>query len=359
MKIPIRYFGLVFICVFVVVAVFEFKGTIILMSNTRSKQWPLKPLSTDGNLKTHNGIDIDTFTNYTRREDVKLAAEFRSPRPKDFMLDIQEKRQQRIRETCAEMKTDAPGNTFYHQPTIQNSNWLMYNDVYSFVFCPLPRIGAKSWKNVIMNLTDDTRIVQPKQHLTILNELSLKEKNKRLKTHTKFLFVRNPFERILSVYRSKFENPDSKVFLKFHGAKIIARYRANPSIESLRTGRTPSFREFIRYLIDPLNQKSFNRYWDFMHKVCAVCEYSYDFIGHFENLQAESNYILHNIAGDKFSFPTHIVNATNSSDINIYHKYFSRIPMEDIVRLYQVYKMDFQLFDYSFPYDLIDGIEKS
>ena len=60
---------------------------------------------------------------------------------------------------------------------------------------------------------------------------SAKYKYKRksiLETYKKFMFVRHPFDRVLSAYKDKLENEDKKSNYNFHkeiGLKIKKKYR--------------------------------------------------------------------------------------------------------------------------------------
>ena len=57
---------------------------------------------------------------------------------------------------------------------------------------------------------------------TFLNSFNDTEINRRLRTYFKFMFVRNPAERAISVYRNKFN--DIEAFYKVYGKKIMSLY---------------------------------------------------------------------------------------------------------------------------------------
>ncbi|XP_077992134.1 carbohydrate sulfotransferase 11-like [Glandiceps talaboti] len=369
MKIPRRYLGLVFICVVVVVIVLEFKGTSILKYfpaaalisrrfpsiNILAKTHPsLNDSDSDVNSDTIKPIIVSTkITLLPNEEEEKTTL---LPNDQDL---IQRKRRSKMKTTCASMKLNSE---FYHSPTYQDHNKMIYNDDYKFLYCPIPKTGGTSWRRVILvlegvyNSTEGLhhKVVQHKHRYPTLLKLSPKQKENRLEKYTKFLFVRQPFQRLLSAYKNKLEHPDSNVFRERYGSKIVSKYRTKSTTTRGTDYQTPSFSEFVKYLIDPVNQNSFDRHWDFMHKLCSVCEYSYDYIGHFENLRDEADTIIHQLAGNNYSYPTYSTHVTNSSDEEIYRKYYSQISNEDIVKLYNVYKMDFDLFGYHFPKELLD-----
>ena len=55
---------------------------------------------------------------------------------------------------------------------------------------------------------------------------SSKNPEEKLKTYKKFMFVRNPFERVLSAFRDKLEIRDTLYdFHKVTGRKIEKKYR--------------------------------------------------------------------------------------------------------------------------------------
>ena len=55
-----------------------------------------------------------------------------------------------------------------------------------------------------------------------------KKRNKILDTYNKFMFVRHPFDRVLSAYKDKLEKKDKESRYDFHrevGRRIIKKYR--------------------------------------------------------------------------------------------------------------------------------------
>nr|XP_006815822.1 PREDICTED: carbohydrate sulfotransferase 8-like [Saccoglossus kowalevskii] len=266
------------------------------------------------------------------------------------MDKIQRKRKELLRRICTDMKSD---NRYYHQS--KEANTSIINDDYNILYCSIPKVGCTNWKRIFLVLSGVRNSTLGIHHFAVHAHKypTISRTEHRRQNYTSFLFVRHPFQRLLSAYRNKFEIPDNKAFVRT-GRKIISLYRSYATTKKYGNTLNPrvKFPEFVRFLLNSENKSSFNVHWDFQHKLCAVCDHSYDFIGHFENIVEESNYFLHSIGVTNVSFPNFSTHATNSSDENIYLKYFSQIPPDDIIKLYELYKMDFKLFGYPFPQEL-------
>nr|XP_006815823.1 PREDICTED: carbohydrate sulfotransferase 11-like [Saccoglossus kowalevskii] len=258
---------------------------------------------------------------------------------------IQKQRKDLLQDICADMKSD---NRYYHQTKKETK--LIFNDDYNILYCYIAKVGCTNWKRIFIVLSgvQNSTLSIPHTVAHTHNHSTISRTGHRMQNYTSFLFVRHPFQRLLSAYRNKFEIPDEHQFEKTLGRRIISLYRSNTTDK-----KHVMFSEFVRFLLNSKSKSSFNSHWDFQHKICAVCERSYDFIGHFENIVEESNYLLRSIGVTNLSFPDAFsTHATNSSDENIYLKYFSQIPPDDIIKLYELYKWDFKLFGYPFPQEL-------
>ena len=70
------------------------------------------------------------------------------------------------------------------------------------------------------------------------------------KNSEKFVWVRHPFERILSAFHNKLEHPFTDEFQLRYGRKIVKNFRPYASEESLEHGDDVSITEFIKYLVN-------------------------------------------------------------------------------------------------------------
>ena len=131
-----------------------------------------------------------------------------------------------------------------------------------------------------------------RKYVPSLNNLPLSVVEKKLDVFFKFMFVRDPLERILSAYKNKFRNKKNTYFPGRFGKYIIKKYRKNANNRSLATGDDVTFDEFVQYLLDPRKKHPLNEHWKPMHELCSPCYYKYDLIGKYQTVEEDAQYIL-------------------------------------------------------------------
>ncbi|XP_077983214.1 carbohydrate sulfotransferase 14-like [Glandiceps talaboti] len=243
---------------------------------------------------------------------------------------------------------------------------VMYEDKYRLIYCAVPKVASTSWRKIllvllgVLNNTEDVTdpYVLYRDYgryflkLAIAN-LDPMTRQKKLESYFKFIFVRHPFERILSAFRDKFGSTGgwNKVFLMNYGSKIIQRYRTGSNRTLSISQMNVQFKEFIQFIIDSGPRTSaFDHHWRPIYQLCSVCDIEYDVIGKFENLDKEALYVLKRAGvNDNISLPHFDVHSTNTSNVDILHRYYSTILENNMRRLYELYRPDFELFGYPFP----------
>ena len=182
-----------------------------------------------------------------------------------------------------------------------------------------------------------------------LYQYSEEERNIRLQTYFKFLFVRDPLKRLLSAYKDKFIGFGTSVSrsTRMH---IIKEYRPK---DLNKNNNWVSFPEFIQYFSE---DRARNQHWRQYEKLCHPCAVNYSFIGHLETLEDDAHLLL-KMAGinDRVSFPPVHKSTRSSKTLD----YYSQVPVEYITRLGELYRSDFEMFGYNFPGDLQTLIKNS
>ncbi|KAG7454377.1 hypothetical protein MATL_G00259110 [Megalops atlanticus] len=237
---------------------------------------------------------------------------------------------------------------------------LVVDEEHEMIYCYVPKVACTNWKRVMMVLTGRGRYSDPMEipsneahvpaNLKTLNQYSIPEINHRLKSFLKFLFVREPFERLVSAYRNKFTLKYNTSFHKRFGTKIVRRYRRNATQEALQSGTDVKFQEFAEYLTDPatVREAPLNEHWETVHSLCHPCHLHYDLVGKYETLEEDANYVLRLAGvGDYLRFPTY-AKSTRTTD-QMTAEFFHNISSQQQRQLYQLYKMDFLMFNYSTP----------
>ncbi|KAM9342971.1 carbohydrate sulfotransferase 11-like [Pholidichthys leucotaenia] len=237
---------------------------------------------------------------------------------------------------------------------------LIVDDKHKLLYCYVPKVACTNWKRILMVLTSDGRYTDPLAipaneahvagNLRTLSEFSVTEINQRLRSYLKFIFVREPFERLVSAYRNKFTRRYNNAFHKRYGTKIIRRYRRNPKPEALQKGENVTFAEFVKYLVDPQTQREepFNEHWERIHSLCHPCLIHYDVVGKYETLKTDAQAVLR-LAGVEgmIQFPTS--SKATTTDGHMVARYFKQISPFHQKKLVNLYRMDFMLFNYSTP----------
>ncbi|XP_022192121.1 carbohydrate sulfotransferase 11 isoform X1 [Nilaparvata lugens] len=225
---------------------------------------------------------------------------------------------------------------------------------HRLLYCYVPKVACTNWKRVLMILTglaNTSDALSIPAHLAhrrgmflTLNNFTVPEIKYMLSTYRKFLFVRHPFERLLSAYRNKFDQNHvrSSYFQSRFGRYIIKNYRINASKMSLEKGDDVTFVEFAAYLTGPENV-TFNEHWKPISDLCRPCLLKYDFIGKYETLYPDSEYLLQLSGILSSTFPHLTKPSTTSAQLR---SYFSMLSQNVITQLYNIYFLDFKIFNY-------------
>lgn len=229
---------------------------------------------------------------------------------------------------------------------------ILVNEERRFLYCYVPKVACSNWKRVLKVLSGalesvDVNIkMDHRSDLLFLSSMKPEEIRFRLKHYFKFMFVREPMERLLSAYKNKFGEIVS--YQKKYGVEIIKRYRKGRAKDAPVTGDDVTFAEFVRYLLDE-DVERMNEHWMPVYNLCQPCAVSYDFIGSYEHLENDAEYVLQQIGA-----PPHVHFPERQTwykpvTTETLHYYLCSLPQKLLRELLPKYILDFSLFAYHLP----------
>ena len=229
---------------------------------------------------------------------------------------------------------------------------LLVDEERKIIYCSIPKVACSQWKTVLSELGGLCRsgdclsrtFIHDRRHFKTLNEYPYRAAMKMVDEFFSFLFVREPFERLLSAYKDKFF-PGKKIFHRNIGTRIIKMFRPRASARARKRGDDVTFAEFTDFLVH-VSRGQGDEHWRSYYNLCHPCLINYDFVGHFEDLKEEGPYVLKRAGVKSFvAFPPYIASNTTSELLAFY----SQIPRDNIAGLADVYRSDFEGFGYDFP----------
>ncbi|XP_053372725.1 carbohydrate sulfotransferase 11-like [Mercenaria mercenaria] len=175
------------------------------------------------------------------------------------------------------------------------------------LYCPMEKIGTTFWRRVLYMLA----VNQPakyKQPYDVPINIALgqakrfthpisssKSGNLLTKSSFSFLFVRNPYSRLLSAFIDKLV-PPNPTFWKAFGVKAISQFRPKQGRQSTHVatgGHDVTFAEFLKYVV---NAEKVGRGIDAhiisINKGCKPCVYDYKYVGRMESFKDDALFIM-------------------------------------------------------------------
>jgi len=219
----------------------------------------------------------------------------------------------------------------------------------STTFCPVPKVASSNWKYLFRKFTG----VATYQNLAEAHDRKTSglkylwdmepdqmEEWMQDKANFKFMFVRNPYSRVLSCYLNKFvgkteQSEEYRGYMtQLFKAKTDAEFAAKPT-----------FAQFVE-AIRKQGLGEMNEHWAVQTYLCSNNIVAYDFIGRYEQLDADSATVLRRLGfGESEQFPSQKqINFLGSGADGRIKEFYTK-HIADMV--YEIYKADFEAFDYS------------
>ena len=253
----------------------------------------------------------------------------------------QKTRKQKLDKYCLEHTDQNP------IPKRHQLGHLLIDDDNKFIYCSIAKVATTTMKIMLLSLKNYTgkfNVHSPRLWKQ-MSQLNASENSKRLETHFKFLFVREPFHRLLSAYRDKFFG-NNRIYTNKYREMIVRAYRPQ-DVEKVETKtNNVTFTEFLKYIVTSSNHLTRNPHWRQYQQLCFPCNFKFDFIGHFETLAEDAAYMLKKAGiDDRVAFPP-VRSSRVESD---FMTYYSQVPREIIFKVGEIFRSDFEMFGYPFP----------
>ena len=161
---------------------------------------------------------------------------------------------------------------------------------YRFLYCPIPKIASSSFQSLISRLNSQNNVQKKvnylyhcKYNLSLYNYKE-REAVKILKdpSYFKFVFVRNPWERLLSAYLNKFIRKQN---LEFFVKEVVTNVYRQKGL-TVDWEKSITFQQFLEYLSKTRDEK-LNEHWKPQYLFLRTTKF--DFIGKLENIEKDFN----------------------------------------------------------------------
>jgi hypothetical protein len=165
--------------------------------------------------------------------------------------------------------------------------------------------------------------------------------------YSKFIFVRHPYERLVSAYKDKLAG-DNTSFQKAIGREIVEKYRKKPTQLSLNNGHDVTFPEFVSYVVDEWkqNERQLDVHWRPASDLCLPCSMEYDFIGKFETLNQDVDFLLQRLNESYLSNLFKLSKTPTKTTLALWKKLIKEISHQQLSDLNDIFAEDFLLFGY-------------
>ncbi|CAB4002915.1 carbohydrate sulfotransferase 14 [Paramuricea clavata] len=279
------------------------------------------------------------------------------------------KRKESVNKVCQKINVinvlEPPTNRRDRKSALQRFNLfhhLIVNEEHKVLYCFMPKVGCSNMKRIFVVMEGLYPSVE-KVNIHIMNQEIVRLDNKKftteqqkymLKNFYKFMIVRDPFERLVSAYRNKWQNKRNIELHAHLGKTIIEKYRYN-NTRTVETGNDMSFTEYARYLIDSPPWEV-NEHWMQYEELCRPCNVKYDFIGSIDTLSRDVTHAMRQIhVNETKHHLVHMRGTPLTKSKQTTADFLKELPRKYFDQLMAIYKTDHELFGYPLPkYETLD-----
>ena len=300
----------------------------------------------------------------------------------DWMAQMEDKymnTRNRINEVCQRYSKKRgmwkSGRDSLFKKHISKPNVFMFDEIHKLAFCQLPKVGTSTWMVHFLNILEmfqnmtQTEVASHVRNRHLINS-NFKIPTELLddsKTNGKghfvdslnryvenndfvtFGFVRHPFERLVSFYKSEILRNDGKAIKVFGYEKW---YTNNHTFPSFITLVLDQWRKDQCYGLYSYPCLTVNPHWRPINAQCLYCDVSYNVIGSMDTFSDDVKYIFSRAnLTELIDESSRVVHSSKdlqlkTDKLNETHVYFSQLNNNQVVELYKMYRIDFEMFGF-------------
>ncbi|XP_019630628.1 PREDICTED: carbohydrate sulfotransferase 10-like [Branchiostoma belcheri] len=242
------------------------------------------------------------------------------------------------------------------------------SEKYKLLYCQVFKTGSTTTLTILHNLehgeersTKEMRDKLDTLPFKRLNDYTNKEVRNILETYTKLLITRNPLERLASAWRHKFVDVPLRFWFRKEYHSMLETISLNTSIPKphINTSNKKDignetypivpFLAFIKAV--GTNRTDWqNPHWEQISDLCAPCQIAYDFIAHTETLAEDFPLFFKTarITGKDNLLP----DVRQRKSEKLFSDFYRPVSIEDLRRVKEKFKKDYDMFGYSFNDDI-------
>lgn len=283
-----------------------------------------------------------------------------APSPKYNQEEIQKERKRNLKTVCEDLNRTHAINADPLSMLKQLDHVFVFPKI-NMMYCYVPKVGTTSWKRLFLAILGHPEFIngsagthsKADKVFLKLSQISRDKAKMPLSEYKSFFFVRNPYTRLLSIFRNKLEIPPDNYTYSLHEFQSrvkewIRKYK--PDLAKMYPSKRISFEEFVTYYTGLKVDARKNEHWEDMYKLCHPCTLSYDFIGTYETLETDKKFLIDQMQSE-IRLPDEDLRTTHSSNDSVLMNYYSQLPdhlLEELSHSPGLTR-DCKLFGYEMP----------
>ncbi|KFB35107.1 hypothetical protein ZHAS_00001000 [Anopheles sinensis] len=229
----------------------------------------------------------------------------------------------------------------------------------SLLYCLVFKSGTTSWfyninlwagyskEEILDAKTDNFNLARKKYPFEAPNVLLTTMKN----TYS-FIVVRDPFERLISAYEERLLSQLNPYYRDL-AHRIYRKYHQDGREYGL-----PTFQDFVRHVVEEHRANNpCDLHWRPINDLCTPCLARYDSILKMETYARDMEHLANRTQLAGKIKAVQMNHSRRDSVERLIKKYFSQLTKQQFDDLYDIYKIDFALFEYS-PEKYFDIVEQ-